>query len=66
MIISVLSSRYPQVYPLSWGKVAGALCINGSSTAQQNSDKMTSDVLEHHLVSVVVIGAHRPKWSRQS
>jgi hypothetical protein len=29
----------------------------GSSTAQQNSDKMTSDVLKRHLVSVVVIGS---------
>ena len=34
---------------------------NESSTAHQNLDKMTSDVLERHLVSVVVIGAHRPR-----
>src|SRR6266480_8055462 len=26
MITSVLSSLYPQVYPLSWGNVVGALC----------------------------------------
>jgi len=50
MIISVLSSRYPQGYPLSWGNVVGA-------TSHWYNRFNASDVVVVHYY----FAEHRPR-----